>query len=147
MGNASSRATTAGYNTPYLSAGQLNYFRDRLLQWRRSLLDQQRELLGDLAQELPRPADPIDQGVEDAGRLQLLEQQQRTRRLLQQIAAALNRIEDGSYGYCLESGEEIGLRRLEALPTATLSVEMQEEIERRERFRRRNHPGQERMSS
>ena len=60
------------------------------------------------------------------------------KRLLRKINAALARIEDGSYGYCLESGEEIGLRRLEAVPTATLSVEMQEQVEHRQRFRQAN---------
>lgn len=123
---------------PYMNPRQLEYFRRRLLEWRKALMAQEREISAALGQEPARPADPIDQGVQEASRLQDLEERLRHRRLLQQIDAALARIDDGSYGYCLESGEEIGLRRLEALPIATLSVEMQEQLERRERFLRIN---------
>ena len=122
----------------YMNPRQLEYFRRRLLEWRKALMAQEREISAALGQEPARPADPIDQGVQEASRLQDLEERLRHRRLLQQIDAALARIDDGSYGYCLESGEEIGLRRLEALPIATLSVEMQEQLERRERFLRIN---------
>jgi RNA polymerase-binding transcription factor len=131
---------------PYMSSGQLDYFQGRLLRWREVLLDQERGMQAALGQAPDRPADPVDQGVQEAARLQTLEKRLRTRRLLREIDAALARIEDGSYGYCLESGEEIGLRRLDAVPTATLSVEMQEQVERRQRFRQRNQLDAERIS-
>ena len=144
MGKADCRATRPDQVKTYMSEDQLAYFRSRLLRWRQVLLARERGGLAALAQESGRPADPIDQGGQDVNRQRLFEERQRGARLLREIDAALARIEDGSYGYCLESGEEIGLRRLEALPIATLSLEMQEQREHRQRFRQRNRIDEER---
>jgi len=120
----------------YMGPRQLAYFHAKLTAWRKALLSRQRLSLAELGENDERAADPIDQGVAETSRQQELDRRLRSRRLLQQIDAALVRISDGSYGYCLESGEEIGLERLEALPIATLCVEMQEQRERRTRSRR-----------
>ena len=117
----------------YMNSRHREYFRKRLLVWRKNLSAQDRELQRSMRQEHLRQADLLDQGNQDAGRYQILESRVRIRRLLEEIDAALNRIEDGSFGYCLETGEEIGLRRLEILPTATHSVEIQERQEWRAR--------------
>jgi DnaK suppressor protein len=117
----------------YMNSRHREYFRNRLLTWRRNLLAQDRELRRSMRQEHLRQADLLDQGNQDAGRYQILESRVRIRRLLEEIDAAMNKIEDGSFGYCLETGEEIGLRRLEILPTATHSVEIQERQEWRAR--------------
>ena len=147
MGKHACRASARSCDENYMNPEQLDYFRGRLLRWRRMLVEAERGGLETINQEPGRLADPIDEGVQEAARVQTLEKRLRSLRVLREIDAALDRIEDGSYGYCLESGEEIGLRRLEVLPTATLSVEMQEQLERRERFRQRNQLNGERISS
>lgn len=126
----------------YMNPRQTDYFRRRLLAWQSELLRQLNVPLAGISQEKARLPDPIDQGVQEVDLQQDLEQLQRTRRLLREIEAALGRIEDGSYGYCLESGEKIGLRRLIALPVAALSVEMQEERELRKRQRQNTFAAQ-----
>ncbi|MGE4343765.1 MAG: TraR/DksA family transcriptional regulator [Geoalkalibacter sp.] len=121
----------------YMNHRHREYFRNRLLNWRKNLLAQDRELRRSMRQEHLRQADLLDQGVHDAGRYQILESHLRIRCLLEEIDAALSRIAEGSYGYCLETGEEIGLKRLKILPTAKHSVEIQEQQEWRARSRRR----------
>jgi len=116
-----------------MNARQTEYFRSRLLAWQAELHWQLNAPKAVLRQETPRPADPVDMVVDEVNLQQDLQTLQRVRRLLRDVQAALERIEDGSYGYCLESGEEIGLGRLMALPVATLSVEMQEQLELRRR--------------
>jgi DnaK suppressor protein len=128
----------------YMNPRQTEYFRRRLLAWKAELQSQQSSPLAVLARERVRPADPIDQGVQEVDLQQELENILRTRRLLREIEGALGRIEDGSYGYCLDSGEEIGLERLMALPVAVLSVEMQERWERTKRGRRAPFAAEER---
>lgn len=123
------------HDEPYMNARQTEYFRRRLLNWRDELQRQISSPLALLSEETARPADPLDLVVQEVHLQQDLQTLQRTRRLLREVQAALERIEDGSYGYCLESGEEIGLRRLMALPVATLSVEMQEQLELLKRHR------------
>ncbi|MDO3376888.1 TraR/DksA family transcriptional regulator [Geoalkalibacter halelectricus] len=124
---------------PYMNPRQLAFFRERLLRWRRILVHEDHLSLQRLRGEKDRNADPVDQGAQEAEQHFDFERRFRNQRLLAQIDAALVRIEEGTYGYCEESGEEIGLRRLEALPLARLSVEAQELIERGERFRRLNN--------
>ena len=132
------RDTVADYrpeeNEPYMNPRQLGYFRGLLMEWRRRLLREERGILAVLQHNETVPADPLDQGVEMAARDFELTSKLRNRKLLKQIEAALQRIDEGSYGYCLESGEQIGLRRLEILPFATLSVEAQEQMEHARRM-------------
>jgi len=132
---------------PYMNPRQTEYFRRRLLAWQAELHRQLSVPLAGITQEKVRLADPVDQGLQEVDLQQNLDNLQRTRRLLRDIEAALARIEDGSYGYCLESGEKIGLRRLMALPAAALSVEMQEQQEIRRKLRRANFGAAERSIS
>lgn len=115
---------------PYMNSRQLAYFRQLLTQWRSRLWNEDRGLIAVLQNDGTDSADPLDHGVQTAARDFDLTTKLRNRQLIVQINAALERIEDGSYGFCLESGEEIGLRRLEILPFASLSVECQEQKER-----------------
>jgi DnaK suppressor protein len=113
-----------------MNSQQLAYFRELLTQWRNRLWNEERGLRAALQNDDSASADPLDHGVQMATRDFDLTTKLRTRQLIAQINAALERIEDGSYGFCLESGEQIGLRRLEIVPFATLSVECQEKKER-----------------
>ena len=120
-------------NEPYMSARQINFFREQLLKWRALILRENSQYNSQLNQEMPHLADILDRSVEIMNRNMALLNGQRSRKILLQIGEALERIEDGSYGYCLQSGEEIGLRRLLAWPIATLSIDAQELLERRKR--------------
>lgn len=126
---------------PYMNPRQLAYFRERLLAWRRRILHEDHLYLQQLRGENERNADPVDQGVHEAQQHFDFERRFRNRHLLEQIDAALERMDEGNYGYCEESGEEIGLRRLVALPFARRSLESQEHLERAERFRHLNNLG------
>ncbi|SDL98058.1 transcriptional regulator, TraR/DksA family [Geoalkalibacter ferrihydriticus] len=126
---------------PYMHPRQLAFFQERLLSWRRMLQSEDYLSLQRLRREKDRSSDPIDQGVQESEQHFDFEQRCRNLKLLEQINAALERIEEGTYGFCEESGEEIGLRRLVALPLARCSIEAQESIERAERFRRQNNLG------
>ncbi len=114
---------------------QLNYFRNLLLDLDRRLRHEESSLAFNLQWDEPVPADPLDRGVQMSDRDFSLTSKIRKRQLLAQIHAALTRIESGDYGYCQESGEPIGLRRLQILPFATLSVESQELLERSRRLK------------
>lgn len=131
------RREGAGYrpseDEPYMNPRQLDYFRELLQQWQRRLRREDQDTLAVLQRQNGSPADPVDRGVEEASRHFELSSRIRRRQLLAMVEAALDRIEDGSYGFCLRTGEAIGIRRLEALPFAPLSVESQEA---RERYRR-----------
>ena len=132
---------TAGYrpgeNEPYMNPRQLNYFKGVLLEWRRRQFREERGILAVLQQDETAPADHLDRSAQMAARDLELTSKLRNRQRLAQIEAALHRIDEGSYGYCLESGEPIGLRRLEILPFATLSVEAQEQMEQSRRLHSR----------
>jgi len=132
------------HNEPYMNDRQTEYFRRRLLTWQDELRRQLSAPLALISEEAARPADPLDMVVQEVNLQQDLQTLQRTRLMLHEVQAALERIEDGSYGYCLESGEEIGLQRLMVLPVATLSVEMQEQLELRRRNRRAIFSGSQR---
>jgi DnaK suppressor protein len=118
---------------PYMSPMQLAYFRRKLLQWRDELLDESEETIRNLRNEEWREPDPNDRASRESDASLELRTRDRYRKLIGKIDAALRRIEDGSYGYCEETGEPIGLRRLEARPIATLTIEAQERHERDER--------------
>ena len=115
---------------PYMNPRQLTYFKQVLTEWRRKLQRKERGLKAVLQCEKTVFADPLDRGIQAAAQDLDLTSKLRNQQLLKQINEALVRIDNGNYGYCLESGEEIGLQRLEILPFATLSVGCQEHIER-----------------
>lgn len=118
---------------PYMSPTQLAYFRRKLLQWRDELLDESEETIRNLRNEEWREPDPNDRASRESDASLELRTRDRYRKLIGKIDAALRRIDDGSYGYCDETGEPIGLARLEARPIATLTIEAQERHERDER--------------
>jgi DnaK suppressor protein len=118
---------------PFMNEKQRLYFRRKLLAWKEDLIRQTRETLGSLNQDSLQHADIADRATSETDRAQELRARDRQRKLVGKIDAAIARLEDGSYGYCEETGEPIGLRRLEARLIATLSIEAQERHERRER--------------
>lgn len=123
-----------GEDEPYMCPRHLAYFRRQLLQWRDALLEESEQTIRNLQEEQWREPDPNDRASRESDASLELRTRDRYRKLLGKIDAALRRIDDGSYGYCDETGEPIGLRRLEARPIATLCIEAQERHERGERF-------------
>ena len=123
-------------NEPFMNARQREYFRRKLLDWRVELLDESNETLKNMQEESLAEPDMADRASLEADRSLELRTRDRQRKLISKIDEALERIEDGSYGYCEETNEPISLRRLEARPIATLSIEAQERHERMERTRR-----------
>lgn len=114
----------------------LEYFRQKLLRWRAELLQESSETLQNLQDGGMQEADIADRASAETDRSLELRTRDRERKLISKIDSALARIEDGSYGYCEETGEPIGVRRLDARPIATLSLEAQERHERLERTHR-----------
>ncbi len=135
-----SDAIEAGYSPSedevFMSERQRTYFRRKLLDWRDELLRESRETLSNLQSENENHPDIADRASSETDRAIELRARDRQRKLIAKINAALSRLDDGSYGYCEETGDPIGLRRLDARPIATLSVEAQERHERRERVYR-----------
>lgn len=121
---------------PFMNERQREYFRVRLLTWKEEILKEAKETLLHLQEENQNHPDLADRASSETDRAIELRARDRQRKLISKIEEALGRIEDGSYGYCEETGEPISLRRLEARPIATLSVEAQERHERRERIYR-----------
>jgi DnaK suppressor protein len=117
----------------YMSTAQLDHFRQILQAWKRELMEEVDRTVHHMQDEASNFPDPNDRATQESEFGLELRTRDRERKLLKKIDAALERIEDGSYGYCEETGEEIGLRRLEARPVATLSVEAQERREMAER--------------
>ena len=117
----------------YMNDMQLEYFRQKLLAWKKSLVEQSQDTLDDLRQGGLNQPDEIDRASLEADESLDLRTKDRARKLISKIDEALDRIEDGTYGYCEETGEPIGLDRLEARPIATLSIEAQERHERMEK--------------
>ena len=121
---------------PFMNERQREYFRAKLLAWREDILKEAKETLQHLQEENQNHPDLADRASSETDRAIELRARDRQRKLIAKIDEALGRIEDGTYGYCEETGEPIELRRLEARPIATLSVEAQERHERRERVYR-----------
>jgi DnaK suppressor protein len=121
---------------PFMNERQRDYFRGKLLAWRDDILREAKETLQHLQDESQNHPDLADRASSETDRAIELRARDRQRKLIAKINAALTRIEDGSYGYCEETGEPIAIKRLEARPIATLSVEAQERHERRERVYR-----------
>lgn len=135
-----STTTQEGYrpseDETFMNERQREYFRRKLLMWREELLRESRETLAALQNENENHPDFADRASSETDRAIELRARDRQRKLIAKIDAAVSRIDDGSYGYCEETGEPIGVKRLDARPIATLSVEAQERHERRERIYR-----------
>jgi len=121
---------------PFMNERQREYFRRKLLKWKEELLKESRETLANLQEESQNHADIADRASSETDRSIELRARDRQRKLIAKIDAALERVADGSYGYCVETGDPISLKRLEARPIATLSLEAQEAHERREKVYR-----------
>jgi DnaK suppressor protein len=121
---------------PFMGERQRDYFRNKLLAWREEILKEAQETLQHLQDENQNHPDLADRASSETDRAIELRARDRQRKLIAKIDAALHRIEDGTYGFCEETGEPISLKRLEARPIATLSIEAQERHERRERVYR-----------
>jgi DnaK suppressor protein len=118
---------------PFMNDRQLEYFRRKLIVWKQELIDQSAETLDNLTESARNVPDLADRASEETDRALELRTRDRQRKLISKIDAALRRIESGEYGYCEMTGEPISLKRLDARPIATLSIEAQERHERRER--------------
>ena len=121
---------------PFMNERQREYFRQKLLDWKEDILKEAKETLQHLQDENQNHSDLADRASSETDRAIELRARDRQRKLIAKIDAAIQRIDDGTYGYCEETGEPIALRRLEARPIATLSLEAQERHERRERVYR-----------
>ncbi len=133
LGSESYRPSDA---EPFMNERQREYFRRKLIAWRELILAESRDTLNALQLESENHPDIADRASSETDRAIELRARDRQRKLISKIEAALTRIDDGSYGYCVETGEPISLRRLDARPIATLSVEAQERHERREKIYR-----------
>lgn len=120
---------------PFMNERQRIYFRKRLLDWKNEILQSSQVTLDNLQESSQHP-DLADRASSETERALELRARDRQRKLIAKIDAALERIEGGTYGYCEETGEPISLKRLDARPIATLSIEAQERHERRERIYR-----------
>ena len=136
MSDVVNRSYRPSEDEPYMNETQREYFRRKLLSWREEILRGSNETLRQLKEEDNRVADMSDWASYETERNFQLRARDRERKLLSKIDEALRRIEEGTYGYCEETQEPIGLRRLEARPIATLSIEAQERHERREKVYR-----------
>ncbi|MCX8501417.1 MAG: RNA polymerase-binding protein DksA [Alphaproteobacteria bacterium] len=120
----------------YMNERQLAWFRRRLIEWRGDLLAESEETLSHLKEDSHQHPDQTDRATDESDRALELRTRDRERKLIAKIDEALRRIDDGSYGYCEETGEPIGIKRLEARPIATLCLEAQERHEKMERVQR-----------
>lgn len=121
---------------PFMNERQKEYFRAKLQSWKEEILEESRSTIASLQQDTVAEADLADRATSETDRALELRTRDRQRKLIAKIDEALRRIEDGTYGYCEETGEPISLSRLDARPIATLSLEAQERHERRERVHR-----------
>jgi DnaK suppressor protein len=121
---------------PFMNPRQREYFRNKLHAWKDEILRESRLTLETLQEESQNHPDMADRASSESDRSLELRTRDRQRKLISKIDAALKRIDDGTYGYCEETGDPIGLARLDARPTATLSLEAQELHERREKVYR-----------
>lgn len=125
-----------GEKEPFMNERMRMYFRSKLLAWREELLQESRETIDHLQRESSNHPDIADRASSESDRAIELRARDRQRKLINKINSAIKRIDDGSYGYCEETGDPIGVKRLDARPIATLSLEAQERHERREKVYR-----------
>lgn len=123
-------------NEPFMNPRMREYFRNKLLAWKEEILRESRGTLENLQEESQNHPDMADRASSESDRALELRTRDRQRKLIGKIDSALKRIDDGTYGYCEETGDPIGVARLDARPTATLSLEAQELHERREKVYR-----------
>lgn len=121
---------------PFMNPRQREYFRNKLLAWKDEILRESRETLENLQEESQNHPDMADRASSESDRSLELRTRDRQRKLIAKIDSALKRIDEGTYGYCEETGDPIGIARLDARPIATLSLEAQELHERREKVYR-----------
>ena len=121
---------------PFMNERQKSYFRSKLIAWRNDILREARETLETLQQENANHPDLADRASSETDRAIELRARDRQRKLISKIDSALSRIDEGTYGFCEETGDPISLKRLDARPIATLSIEAQERHERREKVYR-----------
>ena len=121
---------------PFMNERQVEYFRRKLMSWKTELLDDSRDTVAGLQDGTRNIPDVADRASEETDRALELRTRDRQRKLIAKIDSALRRIEDGEYGYCEVTGEPISLKRLDARPIATMSLEAQERHERREKVHR-----------
>ncbi len=121
---------------PFMNERQLEYFRRKLIAWKNDLLDESKHTIEGLQDSARAVPDIADRASEETDRALELRTRDRQRKLVSKIEAALRRIENGEYGYCEVTGEPISLKRLDARPIATMSLEAQERHERREKVHR-----------
>jgi DnaK suppressor protein len=136
MGSTASDRYRPSEKEPFMNERQRDYFRRKLLAWKDEILEESRATIANLQNETISEPDLADRATSETDRSLELRTRDRQRKLIAKIDDAIRRIDDGSYGYCEETGEPISLARLEARPTATLSLEAQERHERRERVHR-----------
>ena len=121
---------------PFMNERQTEYFRRKLISWKNELLDETRDTIEGLQESTRNIPDVADRASEETDRAIELRTRDRQRKLVAKINAALRRIDEGEYGYCDVTGEPISLKRLDARPIATMSLEAQERHERREKVHR-----------
>ena len=121
---------------PFMNERQVEYFKEKLLFWKNSLLEESKGTIEGMQKDTRNIPDAADRASEETDRAIELRTRDRQRKLILKIDAAIRRIEDGTYGFCEETGEPISLKRLDARPIATLSLEAQERHERKERIHR-----------
>ena len=121
---------------PFMNERQREYFRRKLIDWKGDLLRESQETLLTLQSEAPNHPDFADRASSETDRAIELRARDRQRKLIAKIDSAISRIDEGTYGFCEDTGEPISLKRLEARPIATLSIEAQERHERNERVHR-----------
>lgn len=124
---------TPGKDEEFMNSRQKAYFRKKLNDWKEEILNGAKTTIGNLRAESSNHPDLVDRASAESDKALELRTRDRQRKLISKIDAALRRIDEGTYGYCDDTGEPIGLGRLEARPTATLSLEAQERHERNER--------------
>lgn len=118
---------------PFMNDRQLEYFRQKLFGWKAEILEENKSTITGMQEGTRNIPDVADRASEETDRALELRTRDRQRKVVSKIDSALRRIEDGSYGYCEDTGEPISLKRLDARPIATLSLEAQERHERKER--------------
>ncbi|MBL4907575.1 MAG: RNA polymerase-binding protein DksA [Sneathiella sp.] len=121
---------------PFMNSRQQEYFRMKLLRWRTEILEDASQTIVNLQEETVKEPDIADRASTESERALELRTRDRQRKLIGKIDAALRRLDEGEYGYCDETGDPISLKRLEARPVATLTLEAQERHERREKVYR-----------